>query len=77
MGGAVIQVLPPGPKTAITCDDCGGSTFTLAREDGAVPTFHTTCATCGKRGAFMSRVTVTETRKFAQFADWPPKGGAK
>lgn len=69
----MVRILPPGPKTSLRCAGCGGLTFFLDREEGTPAHFHTSCVECGKRGMITSHVTVTETREFAQFADYPLK----
>jgi len=69
-----VQVLPPGEREQLTCEDCGGTEFHLFTEsrDGEIDFFHSLCTGCGKRGALTTKVEVTQTREFAQFANIPP-----
>ena len=69
----MIQVLPPGPMTPVHCQDCNGTTFCLTLEghDNRVPTIHTACVGCGKRGAFRDQTEIVTARQFVQFANSP------
>ncbi len=73
----MIQVLPPGEMEQLTCKRCSGMTFRLHSEsrDGKIDAFHSLCETCGKRGILATKVEVTQTREFTQFADPPPGSG--
>ncbi len=69
-----VQVLPPGEKQQLICDDCNCADFHLFSEsrDGKIESFHTVCTACGKRGSLASKVEFTQTNEFMQFADPPP-----
>ena len=69
-----VQVLPPGEMKQLVCEDCACADFHLFTEsrDGKIESFHTVCTACGKRGSLTTKVEVTQTREFTQFADIPP-----
>ena len=69
-----VQVLPPGDREQLVCDDCACAEFHLFSEsrDGKIEFFHTVCTACGKRGSLSSKVEFTQTNEFMQFADPPP-----